>query len=54
MGDLIYKNNKKKRIITKDSDRTFETNRCDNYDHYDVHKKCVVRKNVYEPDDAKE
>jgi hypothetical protein len=51
---LIYKNNKKKRAVQKDDKRTFATNRCDNYDHYDIDRKSVVRKNVYEPDNAKE
>ena len=54
LGDLIYKNNKKKRISSNNTNRTFETNRCDNYDHYDIQMKCVVRMNVYEPDNAKE
>lgn len=51
---MIYKNNEKKRVIAGDSNRTFEANRSDNYDHYDVAKKSVIRKNVYEPDNAKE
>ena len=54
LGDLIYKNNIKKETDDESTTRTFSTTTIDTYDFYSTAEKNVTRKNVFEPDDAKE
>lgn len=54
LGDLIYKNNKKKDTDDEANSRTFSTTTIDTFDYYNQAEKSVIRKNVFEPDDAKE
>lgn len=54
LGDLIYKNNKKKDSEDESTSRSFSTTTIDTYDFYSLGEKACVRKNVFEPDDAKE
>jgi hypothetical protein len=54
LGDLIYKNNKKKESDDDSHVRGFSTTTIDTYDFYNGSEKSVIRKNVFEPDDAKE
>jgi|JI61114C2RNA_FD_contig_123_6672_length_6460_multi_3_in_0_out_0_7 hypothetical protein len=54
LGDLIYKNNIKKESDDESNNRAFSTTTIDTYDFYNNSEKNVTRKNVFEPDDAKE
>lgn len=53
LGDLIYKNNKKKDTDEESNQREFSTTTIDTFDYYSKEEKAVIRKNVFEPDDAK-
>lgn len=48
LGKFILKNIDDNNI-SEDLENTFSTTTIDNYDFYDVNKKYVLRKNVFEP-----
>ncbi len=53
LGRLIYKNNKIRKVKFR-SNRPFSVTIIDTYDFYSAKDKCIMRKNVIEPDDVRE